>query len=49
MLDNPELINASAELAKYVAQNSVQAIRDKIRTVKAKNNNEEIINNPSLA
>lgn len=30
MLDNPELLKASTELAKYITLNSVQAIRDKI-------------------
>lgn len=45
MIDNPELLKASVSLAKFVAQNSVQAIRDKIKASKAKNSNEETINN----
>lgn len=44
MIDNPELLKASITLSKYVAQNTTQAIGDKIRTSKAKKNNEETIN-----
>lgn len=45
MIENPELINASISLSKFIAQNSTLAIRDKIRATKAKNNTEETINN----
>lgn len=45
MIENPELLKASVALGKYLAQNSSQAIRDKIRAAKAKNSNEETINN----
>ncbi|WP_070120426.1 hypothetical protein [Bacillus marinisedimentorum] len=45
MMDNQELLKASVSLAKYLAQSSTQAIGDKIRTSKAKNNKEETINN----
>lgn len=45
MLDNPELIKASTDLTKFLAQNTTQAIKDKIDLSKAKGNNEEIINN----
>ncbi|WP_404459485.1 hypothetical protein [Sutcliffiella horikoshii] len=45
MMDNPELIKVSTELAKFVAKSSTQAILDKIRLTKAKGNSEETINN----
>src|SRR5690625_1443270 len=45
MFENPELIKASVSLTKFLAQNSTQAIGDKIRASKAKSNNEETINN----
>ncbi|MGP1906814.1 hypothetical protein ACTSEZ_01495 [Metabacillus sp. JX24] len=45
MFENPELLKASVSLGQFLAQNSTQAIRDKIRATKAKNSNDETINN----
>lgn len=45
MFENPEILNASISLAKFIATNSSQGIGDKIRASKAKSNSEETINN----
>lgn len=45
MIENPELLKASISLGQHIAQNSTQAIWDKIRATKAKNSSEETINN----
>lgn len=44
MLDNPELIQASARLAKFITQQSTVAIRDKIRVSKEASSDKEKIN-----
>jgi hypothetical protein len=44
MLDNPELIKASAQLAKYITQQSTVAIRDKLRISKEGKSDKEKIN-----
>ena len=41
----PEMITLGTELATVAGRMSVEAIFDKIRTIKSKGNNEEIINN----
>ncbi|MBA2174841.1 hypothetical protein H0266_08045 [Halobacillus locisalis] len=44
MLDNPELIKASAQLGKYITQQSTVAIRDKLRISKEAKSDKEKIN-----
>lgn len=44
MLDNPELLQASTQLGKYVTQQSTMAIRDKIRVFKESKNDKELVN-----
>src|SRR5699024_3848838 len=44
MFENPELIQASAQLAKYITQQSTVAIRDKIRISKEASSDKEKIN-----
>lgn len=42
---SPEMMKLSAELARVIANNSVQVIFDKIKVAKGKKNNEVLINN----
>lgn len=41
---NPELIQLSTQLTKFIATSSVQVVTDKIKVAKGKKNSEEIIN-----
>lgn len=44
LLDNPELLQASAQLGKFITQQSTLAIRDKIKVSKETKNDKEKIN-----